>query len=407
MVDPENYHGRIFKLSQNYPNNLPEKDPGVEAILNIDFKKDWKAYALLVRDYILEGNMGSTYENSFYLEDNKIRDWFHVPWQHWGPGGREGIHGLTQEGPLSELSLAPEQTIASHAYAVGFYNSPGGYTIGKLWPNTFAPDLDWFKAGNGFPEGTVVGKLLFAPYTEKMVPYLKDPVQWNAYIVSSDIPGNTKSGREIAPVRLLQMDIMVRDPRANNDTGWVFGTFVYNGALKNKNRWKNLMPVGLMWGNDPENKLSKTNPKPQKTIINTNLKQTAINKSPKMPPMHLGWNSRLNGPADNPASSCMSCHSTAQYPMASAIMPFLNQPPVSIPAEGSQADKAWMKWFRNVPCTEPFDKGEATSLDYSLQMADSVQNFAEYINQTQKGYFYEQYWEKGHKVFRNVFSGKK
>jgi hypothetical protein len=40
-------------------------------------------------------------------------------------------------------------------------------------------------------------------------------------------------------------------------------------------------------------------------------------------PGHLGCNSRLNGPADNPNSSCMSCHMTASVADST-----LNTPPI-------------------------------------------------------------------------------
>src|SRR5437016_4315634 len=50
------YTGRIFKLSQDYPQRKPPLDAAVRKILAIDFNKDWKAYAEAVRDYIYEGN---------------------------------------------------------------------------------------------------------------------------------------------------------------------------------------------------------------------------------------------------------------------------------------------------------------------------------------------------------------
>ena len=89
---PAKYQGRIFKLSQDYPTRKPAIEPAVRKILSIDFTKDWKAYAEAVRDYIYEGNIEADgVANDFYLEDNKVRRWYHVPWQHWGPFGREGI----------------------------------------------------------------------------------------------------------------------------------------------------------------------------------------------------------------------------------------------------------------------------------------------------------------------------
>ena len=188
------------------------------------------------------------------------------------------------------------------------------------------------------------------------------------------------------------MDFMVKDSKATESNGWVFGTYVYNGELGNKNKWENLQPVGLMWGNDPQVTLSKSNPTPTETIINDELKSTIINTDKSMPPMHLGWNSRLNGPADNPNSSCMSCHSTAQFPAVSGIMPFLNNPPVAIPEKDTTAPPAWMRWFRDYSSNTAFDGDKAMTTDFSLQLSKSIKNFLEYRGQTQQGMYHAEYW---------------
>jgi hypothetical protein len=114
------------------------------------------------------------------------------------------------------------------------------------------PDLSWIEETGGFPDGTVVGKLLFVPLDATEVPWLVDPVEWTAYVYSADLPPTgmpryrnaASAERQDAPVRLIQMDIMVRDSRVDETGGWIFGTFAYNGALGNANRWDNLVPVG-------------------------------------------------------------------------------------------------------------------------------------------------------------------
>ncbi len=402
MLSPEEYNGRVFRLSDDFPRKRPKQDQGVKQILSIDFKTNWEEYMSAVKAYIFKGNAHKDYENSFFFEDNKERKWYHVPWQHWGPHGREGFHGLTQEGPVDRKMLAQTQDSVSHAYAVGFYNDLGGYTIGKVWPSN-VPNYSSLKK-EGFPEGTVVGKLLFVPFTEKDVPYLVNPVSWDAYIYKYDLPNdnskNTDTTRVRAKVNLIQMDIMVRDQRAIETGGWVFGTFVYQGNLGNENRWENLIPVGIQWGDDPTVRKSDYNPTPTKTIINSNLKETIINPSEELPPMHLGWNSRLNGPVDNAYSSCFSCHSTAQYPIISPILPFMKKG-VEIPPKGTEAPDEWMRWFRNVQCGTPFDP-QATSFDFSLQLVKSIQNYIEYASTTQKGLYYEEYWTDENKIRRNT-----
>ncbi len=409
MPAPGTYTGRVFVLSQDYPTVEPQPDAGVKKILAVDFKQDWRAYLMAVRDYVFEGNINHPggYENDFFLEDNPVRHWYHVPWQHWGTTGREGYHGLTQEGPVSVQMLAPQQLRETHAYAVGFYNDLGGYTIGRVWADPERPNVGAMRNGHGFPIGTVVAKVLFVTYTAAEVPYLKNPLAWNAYVYSADTADaalDPASSRVTAPVNLIQMDIMVRDPRAESTGGWVFGNFIYNGNMNHANRWENLTPLGIEWGNDPKVRVNLSNPTPTETKTNPALTETIINPDPKeLPPVHLGWGYRLNGPVDDPRSSCMSCHSTAEYPEISAILPFINNPPVEPPAkQGEPASAEWMRWFRNVPCGTPFD-AKAESFDYSLQLSKSIENFIDYKNATVQGQYAVEYWEKGNHVHRGTF----
>jgi hypothetical protein len=167
------------------------------------------------------------------------------------------------------------------------------------------------------------------------------------------------------------MDIMVRDKRAPH--GWVFGNFQYNGAMNKANPWENLVPVGIMRGQDPTVTANVSNPKPTQTILNPQLKETIINPDvQELPATHLGWNSRLNGPVDNPMSSCYSCHATAEYPQASPISPLFDRDTLAMNPPGSPG---WMRWFSNLDCGTPFDPGKAVSTDFCLQMAKAIQNF--------------------------------
>lgn len=420
MVPPGPFADQVFVLSDEYPDQLPDLDPAVQEILQIDFRTDPLAYVMAVRDYIFDGNIrGGSVDGDFIFQENTAGlDWYHVPWQHWGPLGREGHHGLTREGPLGAHTLAPSQNQTSSAYAVGFYNGPGGFAIGRVWPSPDeGPDLSSMIAGEGFPEGTVVGKFLFTVLGDDQVPWLANPLQWRAYVYECDIPTAEPCPQDLTGdephltqrVNLLQMDIMVKDGRAGEAADWVFGTFAYNGTLPDGHaysdacadiegdgrKWCNLMPVGVMWGNDPDVRDVAFNDAPTETIVNDDLEETWINRDPDLPAMHLGFNSRLNGPADNPTSSCMSCHSTGQYPVVSAIMPWLNHPPVPIPEEDTEASDEWMRWFRNFRDGEAFDEGRAISMDFSMQLAKSVENYVEYRSQSQQGLYALEYWGRG------------
>lgn len=359
---PGDYSGRIFRLSQQYPSDPPSSDE-LPGFLKIDFKKQWKEYILAVRDYCFHGNTGaSDPENDFDVAIQKPVRWYHMPWQHFGPMGREGIHGLTKEAPVTPGQLAWTQRSKGQTYAVAFYNSFGGYTIGKVWQDPNKPELHNIR----FPVGTVVFKLLFIDIPTDEVPSLTSPIRWKGYITTAF----DTSARSVRDLALIQMDVMIRDEQS--PFGWVFGTFQYNGQLLRENRWENLVPVGLQWGNDEDNPQHQVNTQPVRTVRNPLLKDTVINDDDnELPPTHLGWNGRLNGPVDNPMSSCMSCHATAQVREKSPLSPLFQSNP---PLPGSSA---WMRWFKNVKCGERFDE-DVPSTDFSLQLAISVKNFQQW-----------------------------
>jgi hypothetical protein len=367
LPPPSQYSGPVFKLSQQYPTTLPPNER-IPAFFKIDFKTKWREYLLAARDYCFEGNVtpGGDVENDWRVAEANPPRWFHMPWQTYGPLGREGVHGLTQEAPVQPRQLAWSQVYTGGTtFAVGMFNEFGGYTIGQIWKDHSNPDL----SKGPFPEGTVICKLLFVDVPTDQVPCLVNPVEWKAYVPPTYVASPPPTPRGFKKLALVQMDLMARDSRSPH--GWVFGNFQYNGATNHKNRWENLVPVGMMWGNDPDITENQSNPQPVQTIRNPNLKETVINgDTNELPPTHLGWNGRLNGPVDNPMSSCMSCHMTAEYPAASPISP-LFQAATQVPAPGS-AD--WMRWFQNGKCGVPFDQG-AQSTDFSLQLADSIQNF--------------------------------
>lgn len=373
LPPPAQYDGRVFTLSQKYPTAEPDVSLRPD-FLKIDFKKEWRAYLLAAQDYCFKDNVkGGDVASDFDAALREKPTWFHVPWQHYGPNGREGVHGLTKEAPVQPQQLALSQTYkGGQMYAVGLYNVFGGYTIGRVWADKEHPNPKHVR----FPVGTVVMKVLFTDVPAEQVPSFTNPLKWNAYVTEN----YSSTNRVFKNLTLVQMDLMVRDERAPH--GWVFGNFQYNGARNNTNLWKNLVPVGIQWGNDPDVNDgtwgSHTNPVPVVTRRNPALKETIINPDDdELPPTHLGWNGRLNGPADNYLSSCMSCHMTAQAPAKSPMSP-LFQAPDKVPAVGT---KEWMRWFQNLNCGERFDAGKPTSsMDFSLQLAASLQNFYDWKN---------------------------
>lgn len=350
---PPGWTGHVFRLSQSYPLTLPPEEP-----------YPWKAfdpktltndYLRAVLQYALDGNVDADWEG----ENNKRRKWYHAPWLHWGRNGREFVRGLTHERVSMPGELATTQVDTFQNWAVGMYNDRGGYTVGQVWKDATAPN----ERAAIFPEGTVSIKLLFTSATVDQVPYLKGAKEWTAYVYSSvNIPTNPLARRSVATVRLLQIDVAVKDKRVSDTTGWVYGTFVYNGDLPGGSVWDKMVPVGGMWGNDPDLTVRAAR---QGRIV----REGWINSARDVPFQHLGWAGRLNGPVDNPISSCLSCHSTAQWPAKAPLVP---------PRNVAYDSVEWMRWFRNINGENDTFSAGTVSLDYSLQLLSGMTNFFEW-----------------------------
>lgn len=343
----EEYDGPLFKLSQEYPESVPVEDK--QPWLDVDPMEDPDAYQLAIRDYFLEGMVAA----DFRAQDNQVRKWYQVPWMHVGSNPREAIRGLTNERGSRRYDLGPSQDVFQQNWGTGFYNPMGGYTVGRVWANAKSPDPALSQLG----EGTVVVKLLFSAAPDDQVPDLEGAPAWTAYINRDGFPPQP---RQVRQVRLLQMDIAVKDSRAGV-TGWFFGSLVYEKSTIGIDGWRKLAPGGLQWGLDhgygsashrDGNLLRETYWSTPQPVLSTYKKE-------------LGWLGRLNGPVDNPKSSCMSCHLTAQWPNTVRMVPQDNLP-----------EKERMIWFRSLPGNEAFDSG-ATALDYSLQIRLSIENFCD------------------------------
>jgi hypothetical protein len=340
---PPGWTGTVFALSQAYPASMPP--PEARPWEAFDFRTQADDYIRSLFRYALEGNEAVEWRG----ERNPVRKWYHVPWLHTSSNGREFVRGLTRERSSRPRELHPAQDVTVANYAVGMYNPAGGFVIGQVWKDHQNPDPS--KAL--FPVGTVAVKLLFTTATVAQVPYLTGTLEWDAFVALSAAGSTTRS---IRTVRLLQMDLAVREARADSATGWVFGTFAYDGNAPGPEIWDRMIPVGLSWGNDP----SLT---PEAHAQGRRAAESVILNPVIGIPQHLGWLGRLNGPIDNPRSACLSCHGTAQFPSVSGPLPANSLP------SGQK-----MRWFRNVPAGVPFDSGQV-SLDYSLQLQTGIERY--------------------------------
>jgi len=132
-------------------------------------------------------------------------------------------------------------------------------------------------------------------FTTANLDELKTSFGWTANV---SMPKAT--ARKLRVVKMVQIDVAVKDSSLvgvkKEADGWMMTTFYFDPTYKANSRHNftgglaallNMRPIGVQTGFDPTTSLifkdSKTNS-----------------------PIHL-----MNGPADNPAGSCMSCHGSA------------------------------------------------------------------------------------------------
>ncbi len=354
----ENPSEEIFQLSQNYGEareNPFEPLPWKQIARNRDdIKKYWREYLSAILNYAYEGNL----ETNWIVQKNTKRRWFHAPWMHNGSTGREFLHGLTVERPscaaeLVKGKICDDDKLAIQNWAVSVYNEPGGFYIGQVWNEMLKPQPNPANfPENGFPEGTVAVKLLF---TQSEPDYAKNSVVWKADLYRGKMPPQQ--------MRLLQIDVAVRDD--NSPTGWVFGTFLYHddappmsysaALADNQTGWLRVIPLGLMFGNE-------TN----ESVLNENVPV----------PQHFGCGRRLNGPVDNPKSSCLACHALAEIPLDLNFEKLNDSyPPMSCDAATNNF------WFRHInPRGEKAEEKTLSApdkrvvpLDFSMQLRQGIE----------------------------------
>lgn len=350
MPAPKEWKGPVFQLSQDYPTTI-EKDDKMPW-LKIDYKKEPINYLMTVYRYVIEGNV----EANWVIQNNETRKWYHAPWMHYRfvgnmDMGREPINGLTRERDSRPYELSEQQPTIYQNWAIGFYNPRGGYTVGQVWKDANNPDAS--KAI--FEEGSVSAKIIFTEADSNEVPYLKGSPEFVCLIYKK---AGDPTVRKLKKLHLLQVDIAVKDPRAKEGSGWVMGTFFYQGNIQNENPWLRVLPVGLAWGNDPGITPENVKSNPLKDCF-VNPEALKISK--------LGWAGRVNGLIDNPESSCISCHGSASSPLLGG----------GAPDDGmTKAER--MHWFSKTASIHNAYFNNTTSLDYSLQLAFGIQNFKDW-----------------------------
>jgi hypothetical protein len=406
---PPNWHGPRFKLSHDYPKEMPAC-PAPWLKRRVSFTNpsanwnDWRGYVQDVVNYIKEGqDPNLPDETGWRTEVANGTRWYHVPWMAYdGERGREFAHGLTNElstaqstfregrGSGKERIFHALKTSAGidplfETWSVGMYNPCGAFALGQVFPASGEPAVHMqggrpFANGLPFPEGTVVIKILNTTADASNVPYLKGSTDWQAdgHVQYSPVSYSTCE-RRVRKVHLIQIDLAVVDSRS--PTRWVYSTLAYDGSLPGASVLDRTQPLGVQWGNDPHTfpAVARANSKP--------LYETIL--APSAEPQHYGCEKRLAGSVDQANSSCVSCHMGA----FAAPPPYLNIQGVTIPAifsfpglctENNAANAAYFsdyQYSQTFPTKDqPSPFAQAIPLDSSLQLAVAFAQYATYIS---------------------------
>lgn len=336
-----------------------------------DFTADWKDY---INAVLSEVKASGVAISGGRISMNPQAEWWIAPWMDFGGSGRERINGLTAERGPDPRDLSPTSSGGYDTWAIGWYNRPGAYGLHQIYADPCDPKV---AAGWQFPDQAVSFKLLFSNASTSEVTYLAG---------APEVEADTKRNNDptaATKMRLIQVDIAVKDPRAQS-TQWVMGTFVWRGPPKGDGFFDNLVPVGLMWGNDEGilmDDWSAFAPLTQ-SRINSDLAGVLWQGNGVLWPERPfpGFQGRLNGPADNLRSSCLSCHAMAQWrrgPLGLTPRYPLQPKPTANDVRGLVAD-----YFRNTKGGSLIDPGSGqTPLDYSLQLQVGFLHLCDACNQ--------------------------
>lgn len=277
--------------------------------MDLTDEKERIRFVLLMQKYFYEGMATQDLKNpdmNFIAKNNKTRFWCHMPWMQVGISGREAVHGLTKE-----LDLRPSKDIYPLAtpgsdWGVAYFNAPGCRTLKKVFGSISKPNQVPDFSNVNFEQGTVIVKILF---TTANFPQIENAFKWHA---NASEPGSPE--RSIKVVRHIQMDMTIKDSSlkgANALLGHNLMTAFYYDPTYNyeaeiqpvigdanilneipnlPSALKQMRPMGLQVG--------YSGPDTGDTIVFPGAKTN-------------GSKGRLNGPADNPKTSCLGCHGPA------------------------------------------------------------------------------------------------
>lgn len=366
VPDSSQYSGTLFTLSHNYPTTiLPVENPIWQQALNGQpiSSSNAIAYVDSLKSYVSASMRNFLYNYNSWNAANE--GWYSEPWTG---SIRDAILG-TYVGSTFPGGTFVNQSQSMTTHVLTFYDAHAANTLYNIWGTTaMTPTLT--TAAGQFAEGSVIVKFAFTSAL---------PTDWSEMDSTVLMPMYAKQADgtwAVQQVALMQFDIIVKDSKTSPKTGWVFTTLVYDKNAPGNDAWDRMVPLGAMWGNDPES-----------TDTTIALKENVINPAaPYYSKQTLGWNNRLSGPNDGAVSaatiigvpnsyqanmqmsSCMSCHGPAQHQFESFLLPGpMNQQGDTLQVY-QPGSAEWMRWFQDRPGTEPQDSGQI-ALDYDMVTA--------------------------------------
>lgn len=378
------YKGPLFKLSHDYPATAPVPAMPWRAAINNGQINTQNAglYAQALKQAV--GKDMAVLLQDYAHWDAAKRGWYNEPWlgsANGQYGGREAIHGMYVGSSSLDASLfsASGLTKPITTYVLTYYNKTAAPTLHKIWgAGGMKPVLT--PGSTQFAEGSLIVKAAFITADPSVWPVMAGSQVWPLYITTNATTGNF-SKPTVFNTYLMQFDIIVKDSVSAPDTGWVFSTLVYDKNVKRgpNGVWDQMVVLGAQWGNDPQ---ANSTVNPAAPLLQ-NWNNPA---APAYGGATFGWGERLSGPNDGAMndifytadgkqqkvknakdSSCMSCHSTAQWDvknpklgMPSFLLPLTTPTPkpdgnyLNSPAPGSAE---WLRWFQNRKGNVPMNEG--------------------------------------------------
>lgn len=312
------------------------KEPWLDKKLNVTNKNNSEKIAKILQRYVYEGwfDNDKTEDKSNYelqFRENKQRTWCHTPWLNTTEKGREAIHGLTKEFPISTTSVYTipkeiEKNKTAVTWGLAFFNRPVCNSYATFFhQNGMIDQLKQTDPKFNSGDGSVSFKLLFNTMDEWRInmvgQWTNDKLEaynWWAHVSNanqdSQNPSKANSQRNIRNIAHVQMDIGLKDSRLAGTKKalqhWVMTTYYFDPNYTNEylsdmkipEPLKHMRPVGLQYGLDAGE---------------SHIFEGANNNH--RPGEKFGGNgtelpyekTRLNGPVDNIEGSCLGCHAAA------------------------------------------------------------------------------------------------